>query len=103
MRLSILDDYQGVALEMAEWSPLEGRVEIVVERKPFADEEAAARALAGSEIVAAMLERTPFPRSLVERLPHLKHLITTVMRHASNVMADLRYRGVVVFGTGRGG
>ena len=77
MRLSILDDYQGVALEMAEWSPLEGRVEIVVERKPFADEDAAARALAGSEIIAAMRERTPFPRSLVERLPDLKLLNTT--------------------------
>ena len=45
MRLSILDDYQGVALTMADWSPLVGRVEIVVERKPFADEDAAARCL----------------------------------------------------------
>ena len=69
MRLRILDDYQGVALEMADWSRLRGKVDIVVERKPFADEDEAARALADSEIVAAMRERTPFPRSLVERLP----------------------------------
>ena len=52
MRLSILDDYQGVALDMADWSPLQGRVEIVVGRKPFADEDEAARSLANSEIVA---------------------------------------------------
>jgi phosphoglycerate dehydrogenase-like enzyme len=103
MRLSILDDYQGVALEMADWSPLEGRVEIVVERKPFADEAAAAGALAGSEIVAAMRERTPFPRSLVERLPNLKLLNTTGMRNASFDMAVLRDRGVVVCGTQGGG
>jgi phosphoglycerate dehydrogenase-like enzyme len=103
MRLSILDDYQGVALEMADWSPLEGRVEIVVERKPFADEDAAARALAGSEIVAAMRERTPFPRSLVERLPNLKLLNTTGMRNASFDLAALRDRGVVVCGTEGGG
>jgi phosphoglycerate dehydrogenase-like enzyme len=103
MRLSILDDYQVVALTMADWSPLQGRVEIVVERKPFADEDAAARALAGSEIVAAMRERTPFPRSLVERLPNLKLLNTTGMRNASFDLAALRDRGVVVCGTQGGG
>jgi phosphoglycerate dehydrogenase-like enzyme len=103
MRLSILDDYQGVALDMADWSPLEGRVEIVVERKAFADEDAAARALAGSEIVAAMRERTPFPRSLVERLPNLKLLNTTGMRNASFDLAALRDRGVLVCGTQGGG
>jgi len=103
MRLSILDDYQGVALEMADWSRLRGKVDIVVERKPFADEDEAARALAGSEIVAAMRERTPFQRSLVERLPNLKRLNTTGMRNASFDLAALRDRGVVVCGTEGGG
>jgi hypothetical protein len=38
MRLSILDDYQGVALDMADWSPVRSRaVEIAVERHAFAD------------------------------------------------------------------
>src|SRR5437899_7785953 len=100
MRLSILDDYQGVALAMADWSRLLGRADIVVERKPFADEDQAARSLADSEIVAAMRERTPFPRSIVERLPKLKLLITTGMRNASFDMAALRDRGVTVCGTG---
>jgi phosphoglycerate dehydrogenase-like enzyme len=103
MRLSILDDYQGVALDMADWSPLEGRVEIVVERKPFSDEDQAARSLANSEIVAAMRERTPFPRSLVDRLPNLKLLNTTGMRNASFDLAALRDRGIVVCGTEGGG
>src|SRR5437899_466850 len=100
MRLSILDDYQGVALAMADWSRLLGRADIVVERKPFADEDQAARALADSEIIAAMRERTAFPRSIVERLPKLKLLITTGMRNASFDMAALRDRGVTVCGTG---
>src|SRR6516164_5516513 len=103
MRLSILDDYQGVALEMADWSRLRGKVDIVVERKPFADEDEAARALAESEIVAAMRERTPFQRSLVERLPNLKLLNTTGMRNASFDLAALGDRGVVVCGTEGGG
>jgi phosphoglycerate dehydrogenase-like enzyme len=103
MRLSILDDYQGVALNMADWSPLKGRLDIVVERKPFADQDEAASALADSEIVAAMRERTPFPRSLVERLPKLKLLITTGMRNASFDLPALRDHGVMVCGTEGGG
>src|SRR4051794_20498872 len=101
MRLSILDDYQGVALEMADWSPVRNRaVEIAIERHPFPDEDAVVRALADSELVAAMRERTPFPKSVVDRLPKLKLLITTGMRNASFDIAALRDRGVTVCGTG---
>jgi phosphoglycerate dehydrogenase-like enzyme len=103
MRISILDDYQDVALRLADWSALKARAEIVVERQPFAGEDAAARALAGSEIVVAMRERTPFPKSLVERLPALKLLVTTGMRNAAFDMAALRERGVVVCGTAGSG
>src|SRR6202023_1444018 len=101
MRLSILDDYQGVALDMADWSAVRARgIEIAVERFPFADEDDVVRALADSGLVAAMRERTPFPKSVVERLPKLKLLITTGMRNASFDMAALKDRGVTVCGTG---
>jgi phosphoglycerate dehydrogenase-like enzyme len=101
MRLSILDDYQGVALDMADWSPVRARgIEIAVERFPFADAEDVVRSLADSEIVAAMRERTAFPKGVVDRLPKLKLLITTGMRNASFDMAALRDRGVTVCGTG---
>jgi phosphoglycerate dehydrogenase-like enzyme len=101
MRLSILDDYQGIALDMADWSPVRARgVEIAVERFPFADAEDVVRSLADSEIVCAMRERTAFPKSIVDRLPKLKLLITTGMRNASFDMAALRDRGVTVSGTG---
>ena len=104
MRLSILDDYQGVALDMADWAPLRRRgIDIVVERKPFADEDEAARALGQSELVAAMRERTPFPRTLVDRLAKLKLLVTTGMRNAAFDMTALAERGVVVCGTEGGG
>jgi phosphoglycerate dehydrogenase-like enzyme len=104
MRLNILDDYQGVALDMADWSPLRQRgVEIVVERHPFANEDAAAQALADAEIVAAMRERTPFPASLFARLPKLKLLVTTGMRNAAIDMAAARRHGITVCGTEGGG
>jgi phosphoglycerate dehydrogenase-like enzyme len=86
---------------MADWSPVRSRgIEIAVERHPFVDEDAVVRALADSEIVAAMRERTPFPKSVVDRLPKLKLLITTGMRNASFDMAALRDHGVTVCGTG---
>jgi phosphoglycerate dehydrogenase-like enzyme len=101
MRLSILDDYQGVALNMADWSPVRARgVEIAIERFPFADADDIVRSLADSELVAAMRERTPFPKSIVDRLPKLKLLITTGMRNASFDMAALKDSGVTVCGTG---
>ena len=101
MRLSILDDYQGVALDMADWSPVRGRgIEIAVERKPFADEDEAgarARRLARSSARCASARRF---RTVVDRLPKLKLLITTGMRNASFDMAALKEQGVTVCGTG---
>jgi phosphoglycerate dehydrogenase-like enzyme len=86
---------------MADWSPVRARgIEIAVERFPFADAEDVVRSLVDSEIVAAMRERTAFPKSIVDRLPNLKLLITTGMRNASFDMAALRDRGVTVCGTG---
>jgi phosphoglycerate dehydrogenase-like enzyme len=101
MRLSILDDYQGVALDMADWSSVRARgIEIAVERFPFADEDDVVRSLADSEIVCAMRERTAFPKRVVDRLPKLKLLITTGMRNASFDMAALKDSHVTVCGTG---
>src|SRR5437764_9600936 len=101
VRLSILDDYQGVALDMADWSAVRDRgIEIAVERFPFADEEDVVRSLKDSEIVAAMRERTAFPMRVVDRLPKLKLLITTGMRNASFDMDALKAGGITVCGTG---
>lgn len=101
MRVSILDDYQGIAHEMADWSALRDRgIEIAVERFPFADEADVVRSLADSEIVCAMRERTAFSKQIVDKLPKLKLLITTGMRNASFDMEALKAKGVTVCGTG---
>src|ERR1700686_2794263 len=101
MRVSILDDYQGVALDMADWAQVRDRgIEIAVERFPFADEADVGRSLADSEMVCAMRERTVFSKNIVDRLPKLKLLITTGMRNASFDMEALKAKGVTVCGTG---
>ena len=79
-RCAILDDYQNVALSMADWSRVTGDVEVTVFNEHLGDEAAVAKALADFEIVCAMRERTPFPKSLIDALPKLELLITTGTR-----------------------
>jgi phosphoglycerate dehydrogenase-like enzyme len=83
MKLAVLDDYQGVALDMADWSPVQGALDITVFEHHLGDLEAVASALQDFEIVCAMRERTPFPRALFERLPKLRLLVSTGPRNAS--------------------
>ncbi len=99
MKIAVLDDYQKVALSMADWSALTARHEVVVFDRAFASEDAVAAALAGIEIVTIMRERTPFPRSLFARLPALKLLVTTGHRNAAIDMQAAADHGVTVCGT----
>jgi phosphoglycerate dehydrogenase-like enzyme len=99
-RCAVLDDYQNVALNSADWSSLAGDVDITVFNEPFRNDEEAKRALTPFHIISAMRERTPFRRELIEALPNLKLLITTGARNASFDLAAAGERGVVVCGTG---
>ncbi len=99
-RLAILDDYQGVALASADWRRVRDRCDVVVHRDHLDDEGAVAERLRDAEIVVAMRERTPFPRSLFARLPALRLLVTTGMGNAAIDLVAAREHGVTVCGTG---
>ncbi len=99
-RCAVLDDYQQVALEMADWSRVARDVEIEVFSAPLADDAAVIHALRDFSIVCAMRERTRFPRRVLEALPNLKLLITTGMRNASIDVEAAGERGITVCGTG---
>jgi D-3-phosphoglycerate dehydrogenase len=100
LRCAILDDYQNVALRMADWSALKGKADITVFSEHLGEASNAIKALKDFEIVCAMRERTPFRRETVEALPNLKLLLTSGMRNASFDMEALKERGVTVCGTG---
>ena len=100
VRVAVLDDYQNVALRMADWSALPSEAEVTVFNDHLDDMDRLEERLKGFEIVAAMRERTPFARSLLERLPDLRLLITTGMRNAPIDVATATELGVVVCGTG---
>jgi len=99
IRVAILDDYQGVALTLADWQSLHPQAQM----QAFADHvdgiEAVARRLHTFEAVVAMRERTPFPRALFERLPNLRLLVTAGLRNAAIDLAAASDHKVQVCGT----
>ena len=99
LRCAILDDYLNLSLAVADWSKVEDRVDVTVFNQPFASPEAALSALKDFEIICAMRERTPFPRTMFDGLPKLKLLITSGMRNNSIDMAAAKDKQVVVCGT----
>jgi D-3-phosphoglycerate dehydrogenase len=99
-RCAILDDYQNVALTLADWSALQDRVDITVFTTPFGTADDAVAALKDFDIVCAMRERTPFRADTVAALPKLKLLITSGTRNAAFDIEALKARGVSVCGTG---
>lgn len=99
LRCAILDDYQNVALTMADWSKVKGDVEIEVFNEHLGGAEQVIAALKSFAIVCAMRERTAFSRTVIEALPNLKLLITTGMRNASIDLEAAKARGVIVCGT----
>ena len=99
LRCAILDDYQNVALALADWSKVAGDIDIKVFNAHLGSAENVVAALQGFAIVCAMRERTPFPRAVIEALPDLKLLITTGMRNAAIDLDAARANSVTVCGT----
>jgi phosphoglycerate dehydrogenase-like enzyme len=99
LRCAILDDYQNVALTMADWSKVKGDVEIKVFNEHLGSGDKVIEALKGFAIICAMRERTAFPRAVIEALPELKLLVTTGMRNASIDLEAAKARNIVVCGT----
>lgn len=99
MRAAILDDYQNVTLKMVDWSPVTRDVDITVFNEHLADEDEIAARLEDFEIILVMRERTPFTRTLFEKLPNLKLLVTSGMRNRGIDTVAAQEHGVFVAGT----
>jgi phosphoglycerate dehydrogenase-like enzyme len=95
-RCAVLDDYQGVAPVLADWS----QVDATFHRDHFTSRDDLVNALRDQEIVVVMRERTPFDAALFARLPALRLLITSGMRNASIDLSAAAEAGVTVCGTG---
>ncbi|WP_230418079.1 D-2-hydroxyacid dehydrogenase family protein [Catenulispora pinistramenti] len=108
MKIAILDDYQGVALSLADWASLDAETTVFTEplagsgsdSDSGADSGAVVRALAGFDVIVAMRERTRFPAEVLEQLGDLRLLVSTGPRNAAIDLAAAQRLGITVCGTG---
>jgi phosphoglycerate dehydrogenase-like enzyme len=98
-RCAVLDDYQNVAMKLADWSKIASDVDVTVFDQHLGGPDEVHRALKDFDIVCMMRERTPFRRNTLEALPKLKLLITTGARNLSIDMGAAAERGITVCGT----
>ena len=103
LKVAVLDDYQGVAESLADWSSLPQGTEVQFFQDHIRDEDRLVDRLKGFHVVMGMRERTGFPRSLLERLPELRLLITTGGRNAGFDEKAASELGIVLCGTGGAG
>jgi len=96
---AILDDYQNVALSLADWGSLKEQVDVISYQEHFASDAALLEAIKDCEILVIMRERTLFNADLLARLPKLKLLITSGMRNAAIDLPAAQSHGIVVCGT----
>jgi phosphoglycerate dehydrogenase-like enzyme len=99
LRLAILDDFQGVALDMANWLALKDRVDITVFHDAELNFEKLVERLQPFDLIATVRERTPFTRQLIARLPRLQLLVTTGMFNRSFDLVALGERNITTCGT----
>ena len=99
-KIAVLDDYQNVALESADWSVLSGRADITVFQDHLDDIDAVIERLLPFDIICVMRERTPLPRNVIERLSNLKFIASTGPGNASIDVVAAADRGIVVSHTG---
>ena len=94
--IAVLDDYQRVALSCADWSGLATRARIQPFHEPWTSEDEAAQALEPFDVIVLMRERTPFPATLIERLPRLRLIALTGTRTNTLDIAACTRRGILI-------
>lgn len=100
VKVAVLDDYQGVATEMADWSILDARAEVTVFRDHLSDERAVVERLRPFDCICVMRERTPMSAQILGKLPNLKLIASTGARNASIDLVAAKARGITVCNTG---
>lgn len=99
LRIAVIDDWQGVAQTVVDWSVLAplGQVEFLHQYP--ADEATLAERLAPYSVICVMRERTAFTAGLLQKLPKLKLLVTGGMRNAAIDLSAAQAQGITVCGS----
>src|SRR5258706_12139248 len=100
VKIAVLDDYQNIALQMADWSSIPGNPEIKMFNTHISGEEALVERLFPFDVVCIMRERTQMSATLLDRLPNLKLIASTGLRNAAIDLETAKRRGIEVLHTG---
>ncbi|OAJ54845.1 hydroxyacid dehydrogenase [Paraburkholderia ginsengiterrae] len=100
IKVAVLDDYQNVALSVADWSPLKNLAEVTVFNDHVADIGSVIQRLQPFDVVCVMRERTPLTRAIIESLPNLKLIASTGVANASIDEEAAAERGIEIRHTG---
>src|SRR6202045_1915901 len=100
MNIAILDDYQNVALRLANWAGVRRHAEITVFNDHVVDPSAVVERLLPFDVVCVMRERTPLTREILQQLPNLKLIASTGPRNASINSQTATDLGIAVIATG---
>jgi phosphoglycerate dehydrogenase-like enzyme len=99
-KIAVLDDYQNVALESADWSVLRDRADIAIFQNHLSDADAVIERLVSFDVVCVMRERTPLSSNVIERLPNLKLIASTGPVNASIDITAVGDHGIAEVHTG---
>ncbi|WLS10369.1 D-2-hydroxyacid dehydrogenase family protein (plasmid) [Shinella sumterensis] len=102
LRVAILDDYQNVALTLADWSSLGRDVEVVRFDHNLDRDDAIVSALASFDVLCLMRERMPLSAQVIARLPALRLVVVTGARVRTIDMAAAAEHGITVCHTHAG-
>ena len=100
VEIAVLDDYQNVALSMADWSVLDGQAAVTVFNDHVSNTDAVVARLRRFDVVCVMRERTPMSRAVIERLPKLRLIASTAHANASIDLEGAAERGIKIVHTG---
>lgn len=93
--IAVLDDFGGSARAVVDW----GDLPVTFFRDHLRDEDALAARLQDFEAIVLMRERTPFPASLIARLPKLRLVVAPGLRNRTLDHDACRARGIDICGT----
>ncbi|HEY0335865.1 MAG TPA: NAD(P)-dependent oxidoreductase, partial [Burkholderiales bacterium] len=83
MKVAILDDYQQVAMQLADWRSLPANTSVDSFAENIADQNELVRRLQAYDVIIAMRERTRFPAQVIDALPNLRLVVSTGGRNPS--------------------
>jgi phosphoglycerate dehydrogenase-like enzyme len=96
---AILDDYQNMAMTVADWSSVSKDIDFKVYNEGLGGRDKVVAALKDCAVVCLMRERTPFGKDVIDALPNLKLIVTSGVRNAAIDVAAAAARGIPVCGT----